>query len=111
MYIALEERDERFHRKMQDQLRNLAQSKWGDLTEAEIEEAFSRLSFITRTSKMRDGSAKTLPVGYRGAEAIRGHLRDYETTWPGMPTLLVIETVLLFSEERIYTRNLNKARI
>lgn len=109
LYIALEEREERFHRKVEEQLRKNIASKWPDMEEEEIAEGLSRLSFITRTSKMRDGVAKSLPVGFRGAEAIRQHLREYEKEWPGIPTLLIIEPVLLFSEERLYTRNLNKA--
>ncbi len=109
LYLALEEREDRFHRKMQSQLETLGRGMWPDLTETEIEEAFSGLAFVTRSSKLQDGKAKTLPVGFRGAEEIRKLLREYQEKWPGKPWLLVIEPVILFSEERLMTRNLNKS--
>jgi hypothetical protein len=109
LYLALEEREDRFHRKMQAQLRRLTKEKWPDITEEEIEEAFKGLAFVTRSSKIQDGRQKTLPVGFRGADSIRNLLREYNKEWPGKPWLVVIEPVILFSEERLGIRNLNKA--
>jgi hypothetical protein len=104
LWVALEERDYRFHRKIQQQLAALKSMYWAETTPEEEREAFSRLAFWTRDS--RTDKLDPLPVGRAGARHLVNVMSEYKSDLKDW--LVIIEPVLQFHEENLTSRNLIK---
>jgi len=101
LFCALEETDERFKRKLWEQMDNLNE-KWG-VSRAEQESAFKHFRFFTKDSRNQNGELGSLPKGREGADEIRRIIREDTSR----PWFILIEPVNKFHDHTMYSRNLN----
>jgi hypothetical protein len=104
LWLALEERDYRFHRKIRKEIDDLLETEWAGLvTREEVLEELGKVRFYTIDNTKNDGP-KRLPLGPEGAAKIR----EIILSDTSLPWIIVIEPVNRFHVDSGVTRNLNQ---